>query len=147
VAEVVEGDHLVEVHEEEVGEPELVPVRDRHAGLEALHRVVGDVADQAAGEGRSARHADGAVGGERVPDPGDGIAGVAELPAEDAPGPGAEEGEPGAPLAALDRLEEEGAVFAAGELQERRDRRLGVRVDLDADRDRPAGLAQREEGL
>ena len=68
VAEVVERHHLVEVHEEDVGEPELVRLRDGDARLEELHRVVGDVADEAAREGRAARHADGAVRGERGAD-------------------------------------------------------------------------------
>jgi hypothetical protein len=82
------------------------------------------------------------VGREEPADLLDGIARIPELPAEDAARPRAQEAEARAPLPALDRLEQEGVALAARDLQERGDRRLGVGIDLDADRDGAAGLAE-----
>jgi hypothetical protein len=82
------------------------------------------------------------VGRQEAADRVDRIARVAQLPAEDAARAGAEEAEARAPLRPLDRLEQEGVALAARDLQERRDRRLRVGIDLDADRDGAAGLAE-----
>ena len=50
VAQVVEGHHLVEVHEEGVGEAQLVGSGHRHPRLEEPDRVVGEEAHQPARE-------------------------------------------------------------------------------------------------
>jgi hypothetical protein len=148
VAHVVEGHHLVVVAQQHVGEAVLVGPGDGDARLEEADRVPGDVADQPTGEGRSAGHAHRGVAHQRGPDGVDGIGGVAQLPAQQPPRAGAQEGEAGAPLAALDRLEQEGVRVAARELEEGRDRGLGVGVDLHAHRDgapRSAELQERRE--
>jgi len=82
------------------------------------------------------------VGRQEPADPVDRVPGIPQLPAEDVAWPGPEEAEAGATLPALDRLEQERVALAARDLEERRDGRLRVGIDLDADRDGAARLAE-----
>ena len=131
--EVVERDQHVGEHQRHVGQAEHVGVRLAER-LDRAHAVVAEEADRAAGERRAVGERRLAVlgdlgGGDRVR-----VAAVGEAPAHDLARLDADERPAPDALALLGRLEQERRAGAA-QLQERGDRRLGVRDEGLGDRD------------
>ncbi len=139
VVDVVEDDHGIGEEPDGLGDADLVELGRDDARLEVTDRVVGDVADGAAGEGGDAGGDDLAEAGELLLDGDEGVAlpFLAGAGADDAVGLGADEGVAGEALAAFDRFEEE-AVGARGDLEVGGDGGFEVGGDFAVDRDEVA---------
>ena len=119
----------------------------RHARLEEVDHLVGEVADESAAEARQARSRGQPVGAHEVAQHGEGLAVVREAPLRDAlahddvvaedgdrgPRGDAHEAVAAPPLAALGALEQEDVGVVVREAGQHRDGRLGVGQDRGAD--------------
>ena len=159
LADVVEHQDALHEHHADVGQREVVLRGDRQT-LERPHGVVAEIADGAADEAGQTRKRHRAARTEQALQLDQGVVGGASLhrpvrgfhldlvtaDPQHTDGLGAEEAEPTPALPALHALEEE-AVWAAMDLQERRDRRLQVGEDLPADRNEVTLLGEGVEIL
>ena len=156
LADVVEGQHLVEEEQAGVGHAQFV-LGQLGQALDLADGVVGEEAHRAGGEGRQALEARGLVAAEGAAQHGEDVAvglddllafGDGDLAAagDDAlEGREADEGVTAHLLAVLDRLQHEALALRPGGAQKGRDRRFQVGREDAADGNKRVLFGEREE--